>query len=171
MQLELTDAAHVEDWNRRYPIGTPVIYAATQNAVKTETTGRALLDHAGRAVVPLKNGQSAPHFPFTDIELDTSRPIPKILRYAAKFEQPRGHLNRLGVKVPGWIAVEVRATSQTGRDWRAYYAENNHVITYNSGHEMRAPTPEHLCAAVAELFEWQREPWQCFADMYRKAGV
>lgn len=168
MYVEPTPAEFVARWNREQPIGTPVVFQGQQNAHKTETSGRARVGDTGRAVVPLKNGTET-HYPFSQIEADPSRKPPTIFRYEAVFEQPRLHLNRLGVRVPGRIVVDVRATSSTAKKWAAYFAENNKQITYNTGSPMESPNPGQLMAAVAELFEIQHEPWLCFADLIRSA--
>jgi len=93
------------------------------------------------------------------IEPENEKPT---TQYRATFEQPRGHLNRLNVKVPGQIEIDILATSRTLKLWEVRTVWNNKPLCKSNGDPIVTASPALAQQAVAELYERRVSEWREF---------
>jgi len=93
------------------------------------------------------------------IEPEAEKPT---TQYRATFEQPRGHLNKLGVKVPGQFDIDVLATSRTLKLWEVRTVWNNKPLCKSNGEPITAASAALAQQAVAELYERRVSEWREF---------
>lgn len=89
--------------------------------------------------------------------------------YRATFEQPKeGPLNRLGIRVPGSVDVEVYPAP--GGKWWARTPANGSPQK-PPWPLVAAPTAEQMCQDVKAQFETQLTPWEMWGNPGPEFGL
>lgn len=83
--------------------------------------------------------------------------------YNAKFSGPRGELNPMGLKVPGWVSVQL--FPETVDRWRIQNPDTKGVLTAK-----KFISPDQAMAFLPEIFEKQETQWDIL-DMYGNAVI
>jgi len=85
-----------------------------------------------------------------------------VIESIASFSDPTGHLNKLGVKVPGVFAISVKRKSGNAKVWRATWHESKRPLENASGEELSSEMYHTLKAEVESYFETKVTDWQDF---------
>lgn len=85
-----------------------------------------------------------------------------VIEAIARFAQPIGHLNKLGVKVPGEFLISIKRKSGKATVWRAYWHEARRPFENAQGEELSSEMYLTLKAEIETYFETKVTDWQEF---------
>jgi hypothetical protein len=99
------------------------------------------------------NGPTAP---------DRTGELKPVVESIAIFSDPTGHLNKLGVRVPGEFAISVKRKTAYAKVWRAMWHESNQPLRNKDGADLSSEMYLTLKAEVESYFKTKVKDWQDF---------
>jgi len=87
-----------------------------------------------------------------------------VIESIAIFADPIGHLNKLGIKVPGQFSISVKRKSPNARMWHAYWYESGRPFLTARGEELASEMFETLRSEVESYFSTKAYDWVNFSE-------